>query len=122
MESIYSLEEAADKLKITKNALARAARAAGRGAVFGRSLRFTDDDLAAILAFRRVPRSHSLNAPNGPGAPLDFGDPLAELRQHARTTRDAEKARRAAENERSRKEREAARQPRTAERAPGRKT
>lgn len=52
--TIYSLQEAADHLRITKQALARAARRYGIGAVFGRHHRFTEDDLKAVLEAMKI--------------------------------------------------------------------
>ncbi|KRE03449.1 hypothetical protein ASE61_13360 [Bosea sp. Root670] len=52
--TIYSLQEAADHLRISKQALARAARRYGIGSMFGRHHRFTDDDLKAILEAMKI--------------------------------------------------------------------
>lgn len=54
LRTIYSLQEAADQLRITKQALARAARRYGIGSVFGRHHRFTEDDLKAVLEAMKI--------------------------------------------------------------------
>lgn len=57
---ILTLHEAAERLKLTVQAVARAARASGHGSLFGRDWRFTEADLAGILAHRRVKTSPPL--------------------------------------------------------------
>lgn len=55
---IYDLGEAADYLRISKSALARAARRHGIGARFGRDIRFSDDDVRQMWeAMRAHPES-----------------------------------------------------------------
>ncbi|MFC3692667.1 hypothetical protein [Chenggangzhangella methanolivorans] len=60
---ILTLHEAAARLKLTPNAMARAAGDAGRGSKFGRDWRFTEADLAAILQARQVRQRTPLGRP-----------------------------------------------------------
>ncbi|CAM5183739.1 DNA binding domain-containing protein, excisionase family OS=Bosea thiooxidans OX=53254 GN=SAMN05660750_04072 PE=4 SV=1 [Bosea thiooxidans] len=60
--TIYSLQEAADYLKASKQAVARAARRHGLGAVFGRHIRFTEDDVKAVYEALRI-RGRELPVP-----------------------------------------------------------
>ena len=52
--TIYSLQEAADYLRVSKQALARAARRHGIGARFGRDIRFTDADVREMWEAMRA--------------------------------------------------------------------
>lgn len=59
--TIYSLQEAADYLKVSKSALARAARRHGIGARFGREIRFNESDVKDMWeAMRGHPEAGSL--------------------------------------------------------------
>ncbi|MGX1786145.1 helix-turn-helix domain-containing protein [Bosea sp. NPDC055332] len=59
--TIYSLQEAADYLKVSKSALARAARRHGIGARFGREIRFNEADVKDMWeAMRAHPEAGSL--------------------------------------------------------------
>ena len=66
---ILTLHEAAARLKLTPNAMARAAGDVGRGSKFGRDWRFTEADLAAIMQARQVrprtPLGHRVSASRG---------------------------------------------------------
>lgn len=53
-ETIYTLQEAAERLRTTPRALARIARGYGRCAEIGRSLRFCEADIAALWEAIRV--------------------------------------------------------------------
>lgn len=58
---IYDLDEAAAYLRVTKQAVARAARRHGIGSVFGRDLRFSDADVKGMWdALRCRPNEGSL--------------------------------------------------------------
>lgn len=58
---IYDLDEAAEYLRVTKQAVARAARRHGIGSVFGRDLRFSDADVKDMWdALRCRPNEGSL--------------------------------------------------------------
>lgn len=59
--TIYSLQEAADYLKVSKSSLARAARRHGIGARFGREIRFNEADVKGVWeAMRAHPEAGSL--------------------------------------------------------------
>jgi excisionase family DNA binding protein len=59
--TIYSLQEAAEYLKVSKSALARAARRHGIGARFGREIRFNEADVKGVWeAMRAHPEAGSL--------------------------------------------------------------
>ncbi|MDF2621312.1 MAG: hypothetical protein K0S00_3971 [Xanthobacteraceae bacterium] len=53
-ETIYTLHEAAERLRTTPRVLARIARRYGRCAEIGRSLRFSEADIAALWQAIRV--------------------------------------------------------------------
>lgn len=58
---IYSLQEAADYLKVSRSSLARAARRHGIGARFGREIRFNEADVKDMWeAMRARPEADSL--------------------------------------------------------------
>ncbi|MGO4666538.1 tyrosine-type recombinase/integrase [Bosea sp. 2RAB26] len=56
---IHTLTEAAAHLRTTKQMIARVARRHGIGAVFGRDLRLTDDDIRAVWEVMRCPSKSS---------------------------------------------------------------
>lgn len=60
LEKIYTLEEAAERLRLNKNALARIARRTGNCSIFGRSVLFSDSDLLAIWQGMRVEPTRSV--------------------------------------------------------------
>jgi len=51
---IYTLAEAAERLRTTRHAVSRAARRYGLCAIIGRDLRFTEADLVALFEAMRV--------------------------------------------------------------------
>lgn len=53
-ETIYTLQEAAERLRTTPRVLARIARRYGRCAEIGRSLRFSEADIAALWQAIRI--------------------------------------------------------------------
>lgn len=54
LDTIYTLAEAAERFRMTKNALARLARRTGRCSQVGRDLLFSEADLAAIWESMRL--------------------------------------------------------------------
>lgn len=88
---IYTLQEAADYLRVTKQSVARAARAHGIGSRFGRDVRFSDADVTEIWNAMRAP-AHTTNMSRTRGVVALVRDPLAGLRKQAL----AEKAAKAA--------------------------
>ncbi|WP_390888803.1 helix-turn-helix domain-containing protein [Devosia neptuniae] len=54
LDPIYTLAEAAERFRMTKNAVARLARRTGRCSQVGRHLLFSEADLAAIWESMRV--------------------------------------------------------------------
>ncbi|SDH07787.1 hypothetical protein [Pelagibacterium luteolum] len=57
LDKIYSLAEAAERLRLNKNALARLGRRTGNCSVTGRTVLFSEADLLAIWQEMRAPRS-----------------------------------------------------------------
>ena len=52
---ILTLKEAAERLRTTRHKVAALARRHGIGSLFGRDLRFTEADVAAILEAAKLP-------------------------------------------------------------------
>lgn len=78
---IYTLEEAADYLRMTKNALARLARRSGNCSLAGRNLLFSESDLMANWDEMRC-RSQNSNDRTGYGtsaAPLLSGTEASQF-------------------------------------------
>lgn len=62
LPAIYTLAEAAERMRTSRNAVARLARRTGHCAAVGRALLFSEDDLAALWEAMRVPtRPHPSN-------------------------------------------------------------
>ena len=110
---IFSLQEAADYLRISKSALARAANRSGAGARFGRDLRFTDDDVRVLWeAMRTRPTGDVVRHPVS--VPFAEEKAWASLRKMAEAKRNAvlaERQRRKEANQRLREADKAARLP-----------
>lgn len=69
--NIYTLDEAAAYLRVTKHAVARLARRTGHCSIIGRVLRFSDSDLLAMWDEIRCRSANSNEETNGiSGAPL----------------------------------------------------
>lgn len=91
---ILTLREAAARLKLTPNAMARAAGDAGRGSKFGRDWRFTEADLGAIMQARQVrqrtPLGHRVTV--GPSTDEIF-DKVRKLAERQKAERKAARGR-----------------------------
>ena len=74
-DTIYTLAEAAERFRMTKNALARLARRTGRCSQVGRDLLFSEADLAAIWESMRVAPTKAQEAV--------LGRPEAEMHKRA---------------------------------------
>lgn len=85
---VYSLHEAADHLRVSKQAVARAANRHGIGSRFGRELRFTDDDLKALLEAARC-KPHVGLGRNEVSRPFVEERTFASLRKMAEAKRKA---------------------------------
>lgn len=66
--AVYTLAEAAERLRMNRHGLAKVARRIGACAQLGRQLLFTDADLEAIWADLRVPKK-----PPRPETPRERG-------------------------------------------------
>lgn len=87
---IYDLGEAAAYLRVTKQAVARAANKSGAGVRFGRDIRFNDDDLKALWeAMRNQPTSTLYGA--SAGVALNVEKAFANLRKGALAERQSRK-------------------------------
>lgn len=87
---IYSLQEAAEYLKVSRHTLARAARRHGIGARFGRDIRFSEADVKEMWdAMRAHPESSLQNSIPLRGAEKAF----ESLRKRALQERAAKAAR-----------------------------
>ncbi|MDF2810525.1 MAG: hypothetical protein K0S56_1556 [Microvirga sp.] len=87
-ETIYTLHEAAERLRTTPRMLARIARRYGRCAEIGRSLRFSEADIAALWQAIRVTAKepwayHAAPAAPGP-ADQRLNESLRELMKRPR--------------------------------------
>lgn len=109
---IYSLQEAADYLRVSKQALARAASRSGAGARFGRDLRFNDDDVRVLWEAMR-------NRPTGGLECHPVSIPLPDERAYAnlRKMAEAKRNRILAERQRRREAGQIARQETLSEKA-----
>lgn len=105
---IFSLQEAADYLKVSKQAVARAANRSGAGSRFGRDLRFSDNDVRALWKAMRTRPTGSLGR-QPVSMPFSEEKAWASLRKMAEAKRNAVLAERERRKEAGRLERERAR-------------
>lgn len=88
---IYSLDEAAEYLRASKQAVARTARKHGLCSVFGRAIRFSDSDVLAIWdAMRCRSNSSSVKAATT-GISVALSEDKAYLSLVARATEKRQK-------------------------------
>lgn len=85
---IFSLQEAADYLKVSKQAVARAASRSGAGSRFGRDLRFSDNDVKALWEAMRTRPTGSIER-HPVSMPFSEEKAWASLRKMAEAKRNA---------------------------------
>lgn len=81
--TIYTLEEAAAKLRLEKRTVAKLARKNGLCSLAGREYRFSDNDITAIWDAIRCPLQNSIETASGTSVARSSGRKFTSLQDFA---------------------------------------